>query len=50
MMQDKDLLLYAISFLHSNIDDMVEEDLEMSEVQIENKLRKLLKVVDSSDI
>ena len=50
MMEKKDLLLYAISFLHSNIDDMVEEDLEMSEVQIESKLRKLLKVVDSLDI
>jgi hypothetical protein len=25
-MDDKDLLLYAISFLHSNIDNMVEED------------------------
>lgn len=49
-MKNKDLLLYAISFLHSNIDDMVEEDLDMSEFQIESKLRNLLKVVDKSDI
>jgi hypothetical protein len=42
-MDDKDLLLYAISFLHSNIDNMVEEDLEMSEIEIEARLRKLLK-------
>ena len=42
-MNDKDLLLYAISFLHANIDDMVEEDLEMNEIEIEARLRKLLK-------
>jgi len=42
-MNDKDLLLYAISFLHANIDDMVEEDLDMSEIKIEARLRKLLK-------
>lgn len=43
IVSDKDILLYAISFLHANIDDMVEEDLSMDVHEIESRLRKILK-------
>ena len=44
---DKEILLYAISFLHANVDDMVEEDLSMGVHEIESRLRKLLKEISN---
>jgi len=44
--EKNDLIIYAISFLSSNIDDMVEEDLEMNEGEIQSKLRSIIKDID----
>ena len=44
--EKNDLIVYALSFLSSNIDDMVEEDLEMDEYEIEARIRAIIKEID----
>tara|TARA_B100001939_G_scaffold268294_1_gene235845 strand:+ start:5091 stop:5255 length:165 start_codon:yes stop_codon:yes gene_type:complete len=44
--EKNDLIVYALSFLSSHMNDNVEEDLEMNAGEIEAKLRSIIKDID----
>ena len=44
--EKNDLIIYALSFLSANIDEMVEDDLEIGEYEIEARLRYIIEEID----
>ena len=48
-MNDNELIVYALTFLLVNVNDMVEEDLDMSENAIEARLREIIKKLNKDN-